>query len=61
VLLWAFPWGWAAAPDRSAAIPVSGDFNGDGRADLIVRDARTGRWYAREVSGAVLAWDQEIR
>lgn len=58
VLLWASAWGWPAAPNREAAVPVPGDYDGDGCADLIALDSRSGRWYVRDVSGKVLAWDE---
>lgn len=57
VLHWAFPWGWSASPDRPAAVPVPGDFDGNGRSDLIVMDADTGRYFACDVSGKTIAWD----
>lgn len=58
VLLWAFPWGWPASQVRPAAVPESGDVNGDGCSDLILRDSKTGRRYVCEVSGNVLEWDK---
>jgi len=41
----------------SSLLPVPGDYNGDGAADLGVYDESTGRWYARSLGGALLLWD----
>ena len=40
-----FIWGW------KGVIPVSGDYNGDGRADLAVYDPAKGNWYACTLDG----------
>ena len=50
-LIWAEPWGW------TGAVPVPGDYDGDGYADLAVFDTITGYWYVwSEVKGGTLAW-----
>ena len=48
-LVWKYNWGW------KGAIPVSGDFNGDGRHDLAVYDVAGGNWYIRTVTGQTIA------
>ena len=41
------------------AVPVPGDYEGDGNADLAVFDTITGYWYVwSEVKGVALAWAQ---
>ncbi|HMP89149.1 MAG TPA: VCBS repeat-containing protein [Kiritimatiellia bacterium] len=49
-ILWKVSWGW------KGALPVAGDFNGDGRNDLAVYDEAGGNWYIRTVTGQVLAY-----
>ncbi len=43
-------WGWPGVD------PVSGDYDGDNKADLAVFDQNTGRWFIRKLSGEILAW-----
>ncbi|MBI3987577.1 MAG: right-handed parallel beta-helix repeat-containing protein, partial [Lentisphaerae bacterium] len=52
ILAWNQPWGWAGA------IPVPGDYDGDGRSDLAVFDDSSGAWYMQTVSGSLIAWNQ---
>ena len=40
----------------AGTIPVSGDYDGDGRADLAVYYPATGSWYIRTLSGTTIAW-----
>lgn len=51
--IWELQWGF------SGAIPVRGDYNGDGTNDLAVYDPTTGDWYIKTVGagGSVLAWE----
>jgi len=37
-------------------VPVPGDYDGDGRADLAVYDEVTGNWYVRRLSGSIILW-----
>lgn len=41
----------------TGALPVPGDYNGDGRADLGVYDNAVGKWYIQGMASNVLAWD----
>jgi len=45
-------WGFAGA------IPVPGDFNGDGISDLAVYNPADGKWYIQSMDGTVLLWGQ---
>lgn len=38
------------------AVPVPGDYDGDGKADLAVYQRETGNWYIKSLGGPVLAW-----
>jgi len=51
VIGWDIKWGF------QGTIPVSGDFDGDGKSDLAVYHPATGAWYIRTVSGTILAWN----
>jgi len=51
VIGWDIPWGFLGA------VPVSGDFDADGKADLAVYHPATGSWYIRSVSGTVHSWN----
>jgi len=52
ILAWGLSWGYAGV------VPVPGDYDGNGKADLMVYDPRRGLWYGRSRSGQVLAWAQ---
>ena len=53
VLAWGVPWGW------TGAVPVPGDYDGDGIADLAVFDTLQGYWYIWSFAkNAVIAWAQ---
>jgi hypothetical protein len=57
VIAWAQPWGWPGA------LPVPGDYDGDGSSDLAVFDTGTGAWYVYTLGlsgrpAGVLAWAQ---
>ncbi|MFC1576288.1 FG-GAP repeat domain-containing protein, partial [Candidatus Omnitrophota bacterium] len=49
-IAWAEGWGF------EGAVPVSGDYNGDGVNDLAVWDTSTGNWYIKTLDGRTLAW-----
>jgi parallel beta-helix repeat protein len=42
----------------TGAIPVPGDFNGDGTSDLAVYNPADGKWYIQSMDGTVLLWGQ---
>jgi len=52
VLAYQRNWGFAGA------IPVPGDFNGDGISDLAVYNPADGKWYIQSMDGTVLLWGQ---
>ena len=35
---------------------ISGDYDGDGRSDMVVYDTVNGLWYIRSVAGSIVAW-----
>lgn len=49
-LAWAIPWGWPSA------IPVGGDYDGDGKSDMAVFDNLTGNWFIMSLDGRLLLW-----
>gem|GEM_PF-2514417 len=55
-------WWVGAHPSR---IPLSGDYNGDGKSDLVIYEADWGNWYIRKFSsddgqGTTLAWSLQF-
>jgi hypothetical protein len=52
VLAYQRNWGFVGA------IPVPGDFNGDGKSDLAVYNPTDGKWYIQSMDGTVLLWGQ---
>lgn len=48
--LWNVKWGFGGC------VPVPGDYDGDGRADLAVFHAASGKWYIRSATGAALVF-----
>ena len=50
LIQWQLQWGW------STAVPVSGDFNGDGRYDLALFDTVTTSWYIWSLDSGLVAW-----
>jgi len=49
-ILWADDWGY------KGAVPVAGDYDGDGIDDQAVYDPATSLWYIKTTSGSTLAW-----
>ncbi|NLE66734.1 MAG: VCBS repeat-containing protein, partial [Lentisphaerae bacterium] len=52
VIAWGLPWGWPGA------LPISGDYDGDGAFDMAVFDTSSGCWYVKNLAGSVLVWAQ---
>lgn len=51
VVIWGQSWG------ASNMVPVPGDYDGDGIADIAVYERATGDWYIRKTNYTVIAWD----
>jgi len=45
LVAWALPWGWPGA------VPLSGDYTGDGADDLVVYGEAAGQWYVLSLAG----------
>ena len=51
MIVWGLNWG------NPGCVPVPGDYDGDGAADLAVYNTLAGYWYIRSVYGAGIAWE----
>ncbi len=49
---------WGGDPDSRMMLPVIGDYDGDGIADLCMYDAYSGLWFIRTLTDTVLAWGE---
>lgn len=53
-IVWKLNWGFVGG------IPVSGDYDGDGKTDFAMYDKAYGKWYIRNLAGKVLVWNQTL-
>ena len=52
-IVWKLNWG------ITSGVPLSGDYNGDGKTDLAMYQQTSGKWYVRTLAGAYLIYGQQ--